>query len=449
MNLTRFYSRLIIVLAIISLCCSPFHTLVADTFRILDHEKDALQCRADLIEQAQKEVLLSYYIVNDDLIGKALFQLLIAAAQQRGVKVCLLVDALRSKIAGPILAYLKENNVEVQVFNPGRLFKPRSFTHRLHDKIFMTDAHSLITGGRNLKRDYYELGEDFNFTDRDVLILGDSAIYEARKHFYSIWNNKKLSFSRKAPKLSEKERIEIAQQIATALDTLQQMGILKLNSNYNWANVPPTATSVHFAHDDFFARKGNKMIETNQKDQGSTNAFLGLVSKAQKSVIIENAYIIPTPKMKRTLRKAIKRGVYIRMLTNSVATNDVMLAQAAYQIARKKLLKMGIDLWEYQSPKMLHTKAAIIDDTLSVIGSYNLHAVSQKWTTEVLSWVSDAQISRQHRAIMDKNLLSAVQIGRNHKPTAATLSRLVKPSFSRRLRTFLARYSVAYLFLLI
>lgn len=425
--------------------CLIFQTAVADTFRILNNDRESLQCRIDLIEQANKEILLSYFIVNDDLVGKALFQLLVEAAQQRGVKVCLLIDAVRSRIARPTLAFLEENGVEVQVFNPARLFKPRSITHRLHDKIFMTDARSCITGGRNIKRDYYELGEQFNFTDRDVLIEGNNAIYIARNHFYSIWNNRKLSFRRKVKPISDAQRKHIAHELAQALNTLQQTGVIRLKTNTQWNNVPPTATPVQFEHDDFYEKKGNEIIETDKKDLGSTNAFLNLIGKARKSVIIENAYVVPTPKMKRTLRKAVKRGVHIRILTNSEATNDVMLSQAAYLIGRKELLKMGIEIWEYQGPKMLHTKAAIIDDTISVIGSYNLHAVSQKWTTEVFAWVADPQISRQHRSIMENNLLSSVQIGRNNRPTPTTAARLKKPDFNRRLRTFLARYTVAYL----
>ncbi|OWY20668.1 phosphatidylserine/phosphatidylglycerophosphate/cardiolipin synthase family protein [Sphingobacteriales bacterium UPWRP_1] len=425
--------------------CLAFQTALADTFRILNNDRESLQCRIDLIEQANKEILLSYFIVNDDLVGKALFQLLVEAAQQRQVKVCLLIDAVRSRITRPVLAFLEENGVEVRVFNPGRLFKPRNITHRLHDKIFMTDAQSCITGGRNIKRDYYELGEHFNFTDRDVLIQGNDAIYIARNHFYSIWNNRKLSFKRKVKPISEAHKKHIAQELAQALNTLQQMGVIHLKTNTNWNDVAPTAAPVQFAHDDFYVSEGDKIIETDKKDLGSTNAFLDLINNARQSVIIENAYIVPTPKMKRTLHKALKRGVSIRMLTNSKATNDVMLSQAAYLIGRKELLKMGIELWEYQGPKMLHTKAAVIDDTISVIGSYNLHGVSQKWTTEVFAWVADPQISRQHRAIMDNNLLSSVQIDSNNCPTPATASRLKKPDFSRRLRTFLARYSVAFL----
>ncbi len=437
-------------MTLIMLLCCPLGWLKADTFRILDKDKDALQCRIDLIQQAQSEILLSYYIVNDDVLGNALFYLLVEAAQKRGVKVHLLVDAFRSGIAKPTIAYLEENGVTVQVFNPGRLFKPRSITHRLHDKIFMTDAFSFITGGRNLKRDYYQLGKEFNFTDRDVFVQGQAPVYEARKHFFSIWNNGKLSFTRKTKKLTDKQRTEIAQQLQNAIDTLQKTGIIKLTTHTDWANVPPTASPVMFEHDDFFERKGNKMVETDVKDLRSTKAFIGLVNRAKYSIEFENAYVIPTRRWRNAMKKAIERGVTIRILTNSIATNDVMIAQAAYLNQRKKLLKMGVELWEYQVPnRTLHTKAGIIDDTISIVGSYNLHAVSQKWTTEVLAWVADADITRQHKAIMDKNLKHSVQIGANNQAIITPEHQPIKPSFSRRLRTFLARYSLAYVFALI
>lgn len=427
--------------------CLSMLPAYADVFRILDNDRESLQARADLIEQSEKEILLSYYIVNDDLVGKALFQLLINAAKERGVNVHIMIDALRSRISGNVLAYLKENNVAVQVFNPGRLFKPRTITHRLHDKIFLTDAQNLITGGRNLKRDYYQLGEDINFTDRDVLIQGEKAITTARNHFFNMWNNPHLSFTRKTPQLTPDIRQHIAAQLQNALDTLQKMGVIHLQTHKNWAaEVAPTASEVFFEHDDFFMPKGNKFVQTGIKDLRSTNALLHLINNAQHTVIIENAYVIPTSKMNRALKKALRRGVSIRILTNSAATNDVMIAQAAYLIKRKKLIRMGIDIWEYQGPNTLHTKAAVIDDTISVVSSYNLHAVSQKWTTEVLAWVADANISRLHTAMMNNNLKKSVNIGKNNKPTPQTRHKVVKASCSRLLRLYLARYTgVAYL----
>jgi len=432
------------------LILAPFGWLQADIFRILDEDKEALQCRIDLIQQAEREILLSYYIVNDDVLGNALFYLLVEASQQRGVKVHLLVDAFRSRIAKPTIAYLEENGVTVQVFNPGRLFKPRSITHRLHDKIFMTDARSFITGGRNLKRDYYELGETFNFTDRDVLVQGEAAVKEARIHFFSIWNNRKLSFIRKTKKLTEKQRIQVRQQLKEAIELLQRQNIIRLHTQTDWTNVPPTASPVFFEHDDFFVRKGNKMVETDIKDLRSTKAFIGLVNRAKHSIVFENAYVIPTRRWRNALKKAAERGVSVRILTNSIATNDVMIAQAAYLNQRKKLLKMGIELWEYRMhERTLHTKAGIIDDTISIVGSYNLHAVSQKWTTEVLAWVADPDIARQHKAMMDKNLEYSIKIGPNNRPVFPDGITISKPPLNRRIKTFLARYSLAYVFALI
>ena len=71
-----------------------FYELRADFFRILDDETEALQCRIDMIEQAKSEILLSYYILNDDLVGMTIFSALVEAARDRKVKVCLIVDAV-------------------------------------------------------------------------------------------------------------------------------------------------------------------------------------------------------------------------------------------------------------------------------------------------------------------------------------------------------------------
>ena len=75
----------------------------ADIFRILDKEKDAIQCRVDLIQQAQHEILLSYYILNDDVIGQTLFYWLVQQAQTKKVQVKILIDALGSKVSLPMV----------------------------------------------------------------------------------------------------------------------------------------------------------------------------------------------------------------------------------------------------------------------------------------------------------------------------------------------------------
>lgn len=420
--------------------CMPSH---ADIFRILDNEKDAIQCRIDLIQQAKSEILLSYYIINDDVVGLTLFDLLIQQAQRKGVQVKILIDALGSKVSMQMVEYLKENGVQIRIFNKRRFPLIRTFTHRMHDKIFIVDGNKMVVGGRNIKKEYYNLSTECNFLDRDVYIEGDSALEEARIHFFSIWNNKKVTDKYQTADLDSLTRAKIS----TTLSETKAQDLFAYETNYDWTTFQHnTYQKVHFIHDDFYRKNSKNEYEvSDEKDHRSTDELLRLFGKAHSSILIENPYFAPTRRWRRSIRAAIGRGVNIRLLTNSSGTNDVLLMQAVYLNQRKKLLKMGIDIWEYQGDKMLHTKAFIIDDSLSAVGSYNIHAVSQNWNTEVMAWVVDARIAQLHRSIMDTNLQNAIHIGPDNKPIADP-TRSFKPySVKRKIKTFLNRYTLAIL----
>lgn len=422
--------------------------LRADVFRILDDETDALQCRIDMIEQAKSEILLSYYILNDDLVGMTIFSALVEAARDRKLKVCLFVDAVNSKIRKPVMRYLEDCGIEIRVFKPGNILQPISYAKRMHNKLFITDRENLIVGGRNIKREYYSLGRDFNFLDRDVYVKSESAGQTATRHFYSIWDNKKIAKHKSIKPLTEEERIEIEKKIELARIKIQDLKNISFATKRDWTlNQEPTDNPPVFEHDNYHIIKGGKKLELDYKDtdEGSTKSLLKIVNQAKKSIIMENAYVIPTLKWRKALKKAIERGVKIRILTNSAQTSDLMIAQAAYRNARKKLLKMGIEIWEYQGPKTLHTKSTVIDDSISIVSSYNLVAFSERWSTEVAVWVADTSIAREHKRIMEANLSHALRIDKNNHQVKHQLPADTKELTCRRKSSlFFSRYSIAW-----
>lgn len=425
-----------------------FYELRADVFRILDDETEALQCRIDMIEQAKSEILLSYYILNDDLVGMTIFSALVEAARDRKVKVCLIVDAVNSKIRKPVMRYLQDNGIEVRVFKPGNILQPISYAKRMHSKLFLTDSENLIVGGRNIKREYYSLGKDFNFLDRDVFVKSRSATETARKHFYSIWDNEKIAKHKDLKPISVDEKLEIENKLRLARIKIQDLKNIKFATSTDWTlNQKQTDNPPVFEHDNYHIYKGGKKIELDYKDtdEGSTKSLLKIINQAHKSILMENAYVIPTLKWRKALKKAIDRGVKVRILTNSAQTSDLMIAQAAYRNARKKLLKMGIEIWEYQGPKTLHTKSTVIDDSISIVSSYNLVAFSERWSTEVAVWVADTTIARYHTRIMEQNLQHALRIDKNNNQVKHRMPDDTKKLTCRkRTSLFINRYSIAW-----
>ncbi len=406
-------------------------------FRILETEDDALQCRYDLIREAKSEILLSYYIFRDDETGRNILRLLVEAAR-RGVQVRLLMDWSGSKIARKYVAYLLDVGVEVRYFKLQRFWTMRRLTHRMHDKLILVDSHQLIVGGRNIKNEYYKKGETLNFRDRDALAIGQPIGNRARNHFFAFWNNAKISERAEKRELTAKQWVKIEAKLRDHADPRTD------NPTCNWLDgCCPTRNPIEFANDHYSKRVGRILEETDEKDYGSTTVLIGLIDSAKHSIIIENAYFNPSKRWLRAIQRALDRGVKIQMLTNSAKSNDMPIQQGAYMNRRKKLLKMGIEIWEFQGPETFHTKAFLIDDRITAIGSYNLNFLSEHMNTELAVWVVDSAVSKEHRAMIAEDLANSVQIGPDNCPIHPTDKPYEAASFARRLLIWLCRFTVA------
>jgi putative cardiolipin synthase len=147
--------------------------------------------------------------------------------------------------------------------------------------------------------------------------------------------------------------------------------------------------------------------------------------QTRRSVVIETPYLVPTRELFTDIDYLKKRGVKkMEMITNSVSSNDSMLVQLGYETAKKKLLRFGVDLWEYKGPDTLHAKSAVLDDRLALIGSFNIDPRSQHLNTETAVAINDA--------VTAKRLARYIEA---HKPscTHITPNQLVAPNESERL----------------
>ena len=233
----------------------PFTAASADHFRIIDNPLQALQCRIDLIQQAQKEILVSYYIIKDDDSGQCLLGLL-ADAARRGVVVRVLMDANSSRIGEENLRWLRVQGVQIRKFRIRRDL--RRLWHRLHDKILLTDFNTMMVGGRNLKNEYFGMGEKFNFKDCDALVQSDTACTHAREHFYRIWNRPHLSKKAlsRLPVVSEAEAAATARLFLDNRQKISALLSLQFDTRRDWfKGSAPTANRCQLLHDNLFLRK--------------------------------------------------------------------------------------------------------------------------------------------------------------------------------------------------
>jgi putative cardiolipin synthase len=176
---------------------------------------------------------------------------------------------------------------------------------------------------------------------------------------------------------------------------------------------PPVWAPAQVLHDDPGKAGGNG-------GPGVAEELREQVRSVQRELLIEVAYFIPTPNGVDLLGGLVERGVKVRVLTNSLATNDLVPGHAGYSRYREDLLRQGVYLFEFRpaatapragwsplaahSRASLHSKAMVLDGRKVFIGSFNLNPRSAELNTEIGVIVDSAELSAQVARFMDSGV---------------------------------------------
>jgi len=385
-----------------------------DLFRILSDEYSALTVRYSLLREAKTEILFSTYIIKSDEIGFANLKMLVDAAH-RGVQVKVILDGLGNRLPADMLLYLADQGVQVKIFNKKIWTRPATIFRRMHGKMLIVDGSLCLVGGRNIDNEYFRMDSLNNFLDREVLIRGDEAVSDACTHFNAMWNHKVICTDLKGTfNPDDRHRCDSLLknsigEVAHRLPLLRQVRIpdtISLNDAMR-----PTVNPVHFVYPEFTYRKNGRISRPSRSDRRVTRELLKLIAAADSTLDIEVAYFLPTHLWVKALRAAHRRGVRIRVITNSALSNDVPLLQAIYSNRRNRYKRAGIELYEYCGSRMVHMKALTVDRRIALIGSYNLERKSEKFNTEVAAWVDDPFLAGKQESLFEKYLVNCQPYG--------------------------------------
>jgi putative cardiolipin synthase len=153
-------------------------------------------------------------------------------------------------------------------------------------------------------------------------------------------------------------------------------------------------------------------------------AFRALMRSARREVLITNAYIIPDETFIGDLRELTRRGVTVRILTNSLESHDVPAVNAHYEGWRRAILESGAALHELRADPAiraelvdtppvvsgfvgLHTKAMVIDRERSFIGSMNLDPRSEVFNSEMGVVVDSPSLAQALARSMERDMSGA------------------------------------------
>jgi cardiolipin synthase C len=323
---------------------------------LLTDGPEALHARLDLIDRAERTLELQYYLWHADEAGAVLAERVLAAAD-RGVRVRVLLDDIDLQGRdGGLLAFHSHPRIEVRLFNPFRRGWLRLFewltrfgelNRRMHNKALISDDSRCVVGGRNIGNEYFGLDPEVAFNDLDIVADGPVAL-EARKSFDAYWDNKR---ARPMGEIAGPESAFASGPGAfrTALDFLATRGREAL-TRQDQAETPPEDRPWNRDAEEAKARlladPPDKSWSRRARKRGLATALALAMERAQEEVLIVSPYFVPRRRLLARLTGLAGRGIKVRVLTNSLASNDVIVVHAGYAPKRPALLRGGVGLFE-------------------------------------------------------------------------------------------------------
>lgn len=410
-------------------------------YRVLYDPLEAIAARIHLIDKSEKTLDLQYYIWDNDKIGSLALHSIIKAAD-RGVKVRLLMDDNNAKkMEGIYLALDQHQNIEVKLYNPYRFRHYRAMdmvldlkriNRRMHNKSFIADNQVALIGGRNMSNQYYNVSENYQFSDVDVMLVG-SASDEIIHSFDEYWNDD-YAFPVKQivnPKHytlrfdSLKQQLEQHAQNVTVQNYLDLA--IRSHAFENWLN---NSIQFDWVTAEVVSDSPIKIKAKAKKEQYLNFQLINHLEKPEYSIDIVSAYFVPEKKGAQMLGQLAQNDVQVRVLTNSFRANDVFLVHAFYGKYRKALLSNGVDLYEFLaapetenlnentqeiaekakvslkglSRSSLHAKMMAIDEKQVFIGSFNFDPRSAYLNTEIGVLLNSPSLAKTIHQTMDQNL---------------------------------------------
>ena len=392
--------------------------------RCIDDNDEALIRRLQVIESAKEKLVLSTYYLGRDESGTDIMSALLHAAD-RGVNIRILVDGFCNltslSSSDSFKALVQSPNVEAKIYNPVHILWPWRANYRMHDKYLAADDQVYILGGRNTRNVSLGSYQEKKDIDRDMLVYsekpGDS-LHQVLAYFEGIWNQPIAKLVKEGRRPKQEARAALEQHY------------IELQTRY------PEA----FEETDFEALtlpvKSVTLLTNPQEPHNKVpTLWASLVDYMQqgRDLLIQTPYIICNRQMYEDLTSLTQQGRRLRFITNTSEYGANPCGCADYLNNKKKLLNTGAELWEYAGGNSCHTKTVLIDDHISIVGSFNFDMRSAYLDTEMMLVIDSPELNRSLRALDDEYMSKS----RGTMPDGSTLTGenyIVPPnSFGRKL----------------
>lgn len=345
------------------------------------------------IAMARHHVHLEYYIFEPDSAGRAVLQALVERART-GVQVRLLVDAIGSaRLRRHHVAELIAAGGEVVWFHPPRLWLPwrRPWVNlRTHRKLVILDGNVGFIGGINITESEDDRLRSDAYRDLHLQVQGDLV-----RSFQDVFLEDWVYASGQAAFVPL-----LADAMPTACPGTIHAQLLSSGPDSTWE-------AIHRMH-------------------------VSLIHHASRRVWLSTPYFVPGEAARMALTSAALGGLDVRLLVPAVS--DSRLVTYCTRSFYDELLQAGVRIYEY-GPRMLHTKALLIDDQLALIGSANFDHRSFRLNFEASLLLDDAGTAAQLQQYFETEWAQARRVP-NARKTSLLQDRLPE-AFARLLSPLL------------
>lgn len=403
----------------------------ASGFRLVADGMEAFALRGHSARAAGRSLDIQTYIWHDDLTGRLLAAEVLDAAD-RGVQVRILLDDLDARAKSLVLLALDRHpRISIRIYNPfatregmlGSAFEFasdfRRVNRRAHNKSWIVDGRLAVAGGRNIGDEYFMASPEANFQDLDLLVAGP-AVDALADAFDSYWNSTSAwpvrALDQRKPAADALPAIRAALRENTR-NASHETWVKALGEPDALARIRVGYLGMRWTREWQLFQDAPDKLEQRVPESEASPVLAGLRSAmraSEREIVIISPYFVPGEDGAQALVARVRDGLRIRILTNSLASNDVAAVHGGYIRHRGMLARGGVELWELKprlgreqgslfgsSGARLHGKAAIIDGRTLFVGSLNLDPRSVQLNSEQGLLVTDPVLAAQLSALFD------------------------------------------------
>ena len=365
-----------------------------EKIRCVDDNEEALLWRLRMIGTAKESIVLSTFDLRADDNGTKILAALNCAAA-RGVKIQLLIDGIYQQLflagSSDFQALASYENVEVGVYNPVTPVNLFKVNYRMHDKYLIVDEKMYLLGGRNSNDIFLGDKKTRINVDRDIFVYEETqgkgeSLQALEKYFDTIWNEAQVRKKKKTYAASYEEKYKSEyHQLKERYRSLKE-------------KYPDIENYEHWEDDTYEADKITLIDNGTQTARKSPKVLQAIeyIAGQGEEVVIQTPYVICNSYMYQKL-KQISEKADLKIVLNAVEKGSNPWGCTDYLNQKENILGTGATVYELMNAHAVHTKTVLIDDNISIVGSYNLDMRSTYLDTELMLVIESKRLNEEIR----------------------------------------------------